>query len=177
VGAARTAGAADAAGRFALPMATGDNTLAVIAPGYHLVSDSHLYVAGNGQAGVAVTVARTPGYLVRFTTRHPDGFFGATVQVRTAAGRILTARASLGIRSDGWWFAPVGDLGDRIELRVLRDGDEVVPWTALSSDPAQRPAAIEIGTLPAIYHLARLGSSTPPSCLPTPAPSRNGEGR
>lgn len=133
-----TATGALAEGRVTMRMAVGRNRLELQAPGYTLLEESaELYVPGDGVKALALKAARDKGFLVRFTTNHPDGFFGTKLQVRTANGAVLTAGGAMGIRADGWWFAPAGDLGDTVELHVLRGGMEVLPWVTLSADPAK----------------------------------------
>jgi hypothetical protein len=133
------------AGRLAMKMAVGRNRLELTAPGYTLAEEStELYVAPDGLRNLTLKAVRVKGFLVKFTTDHPDGFFGARLQVRTATGQVLTAGGAMAIRPDGWWFAPVGDLGDTVEMHVLRAGQEVLPWTTLSADPAKPPATIAV---------------------------------
>jgi len=132
-------------GAVAMQMAAGRNRLELAAPGYALAEESaELFVAPAGVRNLTCKAVRQRGFLVTFTTRHPDGFFGTKLQVRTADGQVRTAGGVLAIRPDGWWFAPVGDLGETVEMRVLRDGRDILPWTRISADPGPPPAAMRL---------------------------------
>jgi hypothetical protein len=114
-------------------------------PGYALLEESaEIYVAPDGIKSLTLKAARVRGFLVRFTTDHPDGFFGTKLQVRTANGTVLTAGGAMGIRADGWWFAPAGDLGDTVEMHILRGAQEVLPWVTLSADPTKAIMTLEV---------------------------------
>lgn len=144
VGRDSTTGAATN-GRVNMKMATERNRLELLAPGYHLAEESAtLFVPPDGVKNITLKAIRDKGYLVQFATANPDGFFGTKLQVRTANGQVLTAGGALGIRPDGWWFAPAADLGDSVELRVLRGAQEVLPWTPLSPDPNKPPVTLTV---------------------------------
>jgi hypothetical protein len=141
VGRAGVAVKTDADGSFLLTTAIGGNTLFVTGPGYRgaarLLS---VGVPAGGLEGVSIPLERERGVLCRFET--PE-LAGLTAQVRLPGEEKALGRVPA-IKADGWWFYPMPADWAVIEMRVLRHGMGVTPWSILPLDPGQWPIAVKV---------------------------------
>jgi hypothetical protein len=139
VGRASMAVKTDANGGFSLTTAIGANVFSANGPGYREAKLLAVGVPAGGLEGVSIPLARQRGILC---TLHADDLTGLTIQVRKPGSDV--PRSAPLIKPDGWWFCPLPDDWAGLELRLLRNGTEVLPWTAVPLDPAQWPVTMTV---------------------------------
>lgn len=127
-------------GSFALTTAIGGNTLTVIGPGYRAAARVlAVGVPATGLEGVDIPLARERGILCHFNAAD---LAGLVVQARKPGSD--APHATPPIKADGWGFYSVPTDWAGIELRVLRNGAEVVPWTVFMLGAGQWPVEVKV---------------------------------
>lgn len=97
-----------------------------------------LDIKPGAQQGQVFPVRALKGYLLKFETKNPRGLEDCTLTTRTPDGK--ESEQSLAplrhIRAKEW--------GEKMQIRMMRGKDEVLPWTEITANQKNWPQAFQI---------------------------------
>lgn len=127
-------------GTASATMPVGDTSVNVWGPGYQGGKTVEVPAANNE---AIITLNRSQGLLIRFTTQHPQGLIGCFVTVKDGNGNNIQT-TDISIKNpEGYWFCPLRDAPPGpYQVQVMRSRTPVCEWTTVS--PNTWPNAVAI---------------------------------
>ena len=142
-------------GRVSLALTVGANNLGLSGPGFYeleavLVGGRNIYrnnsidLPLHGYDDALLVARRVPCFWIHLDTDDLDTNSGGltfTLQTRQK----INGSTERYLRRE-WAWLPAQRWGEEIEVRVMHNQKELVPWTKIVADPRQSPIVISIPT-------------------------------
>ena len=146
---------APATGTFSMRLKAGPDQVGLSGPGFYtleelLVNGRNVYrqngidLPAPGYSNVLIKARKQPGFWIHLDTDDVEtNSGGSTFTLRTREK--INGGTEHSLRRE-WNFLPAAKWGDVIEARVMREQNEVLPWTKLVADRQRSPIVISIPT-------------------------------